>query len=403
MTEFAGKHFLLIVENEAVPFDRRVWLQALTLKNTGANVTAICPIFGKDNKKFENIEGIDIFRYSLPFSNGTKKGYIKEYGVAFIKTIILFHKVLLKKGSVDVIHVANPPDIFWPLALYVKIFGTKFIFNEHDLAPETYISRFELDGDHESLIVTILKKSQLLSYKFAHAIISTNETYREEAQSISPQNKNKIYIVRNGPDTRKIFATNQNHDLKKGRSYLFGFIGVMAVQDGVDYIIKAVDYLVKKKNFADFIVYLIGSGDDTPRLKNLVTELKLEDFIIFTGRIPDEPAFEILSTADVCLSPDPYNPLNDKSTMTKVMEYMALGKPIVSFKLKEAQYSAQDSAIYVDNNDAKAFAEGILQIIDNPDAAKEMGEKGKKRVEEFLSWQIQSEKLIETYKFALNL
>ena len=402
MTEFAGKHFLLIVENEAVPFDRRVWLQALTLKSTGADVTAICPIFGKDNKKYENIDGIDIFRYYLPFSDGTKKGYIKEYGLAFLKTLIIFHKVLLKKGKVDIIHVANPPDIFWPLALYVRIFKTKFIFDEHDLSPETYLSRFELDGNNKSVIINILKKSQLLSYKCADAVISTNETYKEEAKNIYPQNRDKIYIVRNGPDTRKIFAKKENLTLKKGRSYLFGFIGVMAIQDGVDYIIKSVDYLVKEKKFKDFIVYLIGSGDDLPRLKNMLTELKLEDFIIFTGRIPDEPAFEILSTADVCLSPDPYNPLNDKSTMTKVMEYMALGKPIVSFKLKEAEYSAQDSAIYVDNNDPKAFGEGILHIINNPVTAKEMGEKGKKRVEDFLCWQIQSKKLIEAYKFALN-
>ena len=400
--EFAGKHFLLIVENESVPFDRRVWQQALSLKNTGAKVTVICPIFGKDNKRFEILEGINIFRYPLVFSDGTKKGYIKEYSFAFIRTIILYHRVLLKNGRIDIIHVANPPDIFWPLALYARIFNTKFIFDEHDLAPETYVSRFELEGNHKSLLVTILKKSQYLSYKFAHAVISTNETYKREASNIYPKNKDKIYIVRNGPDTQKIFTTKQNKLLKKGRSYLFGFIGVMAIQDGLDYIIKAVDYLVKNKNFKDFIVYLIGSGDDIPRLNNMVNELKLEEYIIFTGRIPDEPAFEILSTADVCLSPDPYNPLNDKSTMTKVMEYMTLGKPIVSFKLKEAQYSAMDSAIYVNNNDPVAFAEGILQIISNPESAKEMGEKGKKRVEDVLSWQIQSKKLIEAYKQVLK-
>jgi glycosyltransferase involved in cell wall biosynthesis len=399
--EFAGKHFLLIVENEAVPFDRRVWLQALTLKRAGANVSAICPIFGKDNKKRETLEGIDIFRYKMPFSNGSKSGYFKEYFTALVKTLLLFHKVLFKKGKFDVIHVANPPDIFWPLAIYSKAFGSKFIFDEHDLAPETYLSRFE-NNSTEGFITKFLKLNQFLSYKYADAVISTNLTYENEVMRIYPQINGKVFIVRNGPDLEKVVIYNPNPELKKGKKYLFGFIGVMAVQDGVDYIIKAIDYLVKEEHFDDFIVYLIGSGDDLPRLKNMVNELKLNEYIIFTGRIPDKPAFEILSTADVCLSPDPYNPLNDKSTMTKVMEYMALAKPIVSFDLKEARYSAQDSALYVENNNPKAFAKGILCLLKDPPASSEMGRKGRKRVLEQLSWEIQSKQLISTYRFALN-
>jgi glycosyltransferase involved in cell wall biosynthesis len=401
MMEFAGKHFLLIVENEAVPFDRRVWLQAVTLKRAGASVSVICPIYGKDNKKNETLEEIDIFRYKTSFSDGSKSGYFKEYFSAFLKTFIIFHKVLLKKGKFDIIHAANPPDIFWPLAIYSRIFGSRFIFDEHDLAPETYLSRFE-NNSREGYITKFLKFNQRLSYKCAHAVISTNLTYENEAIRIYPQNKGKVFVVRNGPDLDKVVLYNSNPELKKGRKYLFGFIGVMAIQDGVDYIIKAVDYLVKEKQFKDFIVYLIGSGDDLPRLRNMVSELKLDDYIIFTGRIPDRPAFEILSTSDVCLSPDPYNPLNDKSTMTKVMEYMALAKPIVSFDLKEARYSAQDSALYVENNNPEAFAKGILRLLKDPIVSSEMGQKGRKRVLEHLSWKIQSKELLNTYQFALS-
>ena len=156
----------------------------------------------------------------------------------------------------------------------------------------------------------------------------------------------------------------------------------MAYQDGVEYIINAIKYIVEEKKFKDFIVYLIGKGSDLKRLKKFVIEYKLQDFIVFTGRIPDEPALEILSTADICLSPDPFNPLNNYSTMNKVMEYMALGKPIVSFNLKEARFSAQEAAIYVENNNSKAFGEGILYLINNPSEVIKMGEKGKKRIEE---------------------
>ncbi len=403
MKGFVGKHFLLIVENASVPFDKRVWREALALKDEGANISMISPVSGVDNKKYEKIEGIDIFRYKLRFSSGSRFSFVLEYFSAFLSAIILFHKILVKKGKIHVVHVANPPDIFWPLAIYCNMHNIKFIFDEHDLTPETYLSRFEVEEKHGGTLFKILRSFQYLSYKYAHAVISTNETYKQRAIAKYPPNEKKIFIVRNGPDTRKFFLVPADLKLKKGKSYLFAYIGIMAIQDGVDYIVNSINYLVNTLNFKDFIVYLIGSGDDVPRLKNMVEENKLEDFIIFTGRIPDEPAIEILSTADICLSPDPFNPLNDSSTMNKVMEYMALGKPIVSFDLKEAKYSAREAAIYVKNNDIAAFAEGILTLLKDPLLSSQMGEAGKKRINEKLCWQRQTNNLINTYRFVLKM
>ncbi|MFA5805638.1 MAG: glycosyltransferase family 4 protein [Melioribacteraceae bacterium] len=400
--EFAGKHFLLIVENNSVPFDKRVWREAVALKDEGATVSVIAPKYGIDSKEFEIIDSINVFRYNLKFSDGSKFGYILEYFFAFIKTFLLFHKVWFSKGKFQVVHVANPPDIFWPLAIYCKLFNIKFIFDEHDLTPETLLSRFEIAEHEAGMLYKILKTFQYLSYKYSDAVISTNETYRQKAIEKFPQNREKIFIVRNGPDTRKFKLVSPNNSLKKGKQYLFAYIGIMAVQDGVDYIINSIKCLVNEKNFNDFIVYLIGSGSDLDRLKKMTQEYKLEEYIQFTGRIPDTPALEILSTADICLSPDPYNPLNDSSTMNKVMEFMSLGKPIVSFNLKEAKFSAQDAAIYIKNNDITAFTVGILELIKNKEKAKIMGEFGKKRVEKELSWQNQIINLVNTYKFILT-
>lgn len=402
MKEFAGKKFLLVEENSSVPLDLRVWREAQTLRNAGAQVFVICPIFRENRKKFEVIDGIRIYRYPSAFSNGTAFGYFKEYMVAFIMTTILIHKVLFRHFPIHVLHAANPPDIFWPFGIYLKMFKTKFVFDEHDLSPETFLSRFNIEENKRGLLFRILRFMQRMSYKVSDAIISTNESYRAKAANVSPAYASKTFVVRNGPDTRLFYPRQPNASWKKGRSFLAAFIGVMAVQDGVDYIIRAADIIVNKKKFKDFIIYLIGAGDEVSRLRQLARQLKLDDFIIFTGFIPYDQALEILSTADVCLSPDPHNPLNDLSTMNKIMEYMALSKPIVSFDLKEARYSAGESAIYVENNSDHAFAEGILRLFNDPQLSKKMGEIGRRRIEEKLNWQKQEPALFNVYDYVLS-
>ncbi|MET0698657.1 MAG: glycosyltransferase family 4 protein [Mycobacterium sp.] len=397
MRELAGKHILLIVENEAVPFDRRMWNIGRALHEFGAEVSVICPQFGDDDEKVVVLDGISIYRYRNTFSDGSVVGYLREYTTAFVKTIVLFHKLLFRSPRIDIVHAANPPDIFWPLALYARLLGIKFVFDEHDLSPEAYLSRFGRT-QRGGLLFTVQTWFQHLSYRFAHGIISTNESYRANALAVDPRYADKTFVVRNGPDTRHFGRRVPQPELKRSHKFLAAYIGVMAVQDGVEYIIRALDELVHRRDFRDLIVYLIGSGDDWDRLKQLSEDLQLRDHVVFTGRIPDEPALQILSTADVFLSPDPVNPLNDRSTMTKIMEYMALGRPIVSFGLKEARVSAGDSALYVKNNDPVAFADGILQILGDPDASKVMAEVGMSRVATQLSWQKQSENLLKAYE-----
>lgn len=402
MKAFAGKHFLLIVENNSVPFDRRVWREALALREQGAEISVISPADAVGEKKSEVIDSVHVYRYRPSFSLGSKTGYISEYSLAFLKTLFLFHKIWWERGFFHVVHVANPPDIYWPLALYCKLLKFKFIFDEHDLTPETLLSLYGLTETEGGFFYRVLREFQYLSYKFADAVISTNETYKRKAIERYPKNQQKLFIVRNGPDTRQFREVAPNDALRRGHKYLLAYIGIMAVQDGVEYIIRAVRHLVKERDFEDFIVYLIGSGNDLSRLIKLTKDLGLENKIVFTGRIPDKPALEILSTSDICLSPDPSNPLNDSSTMNKIMEYMTLGKPIVSFNLHEAKYSAEEAALYVSNNDASAFGEGILALIKDKKRRSLMGQHGKARVEEKLSWQKQILDLIKAYDHVLR-
>lgn len=397
-----GKHVLLVVENNPVPFDRRVWREALTLRDAGARVSIISPKAGTQGPRQFVEDDVWVFEFRDAPATGSAVSYLYEYLVAFIKTLWLLHLVWFRRGRIHIVHVANPPDIWWSLALYGRVLRYRFIFDEHDLTPETYLARFGRDADAGGMIVKVLRWFQRLSYRFAHAIISTNQSYRDHVGTVNEGYLAKTFIVRNGPDTRWFAPCTPDPALRRGGRRVLAYIGIMGVQDGVDYIIRAVDVLVHQHRRHDIVVYLIGSGDDRDRLEALSVELGLTDFIVFTGRISDDDVLRILSTSDVCLSPDPVNPLNDRSTMNKVMEYMALGKPIVSFGLKETRFSAQDAVHYVDNNSVEAFAAGILHLLNYEREAVEMGQRGLHRVDTVLCWQRQTEHLIRTYRFVLG-
>ncbi|MGE3062877.1 MAG: glycosyltransferase family 4 protein [bacterium] len=385
---------LFIIENLSFPFDRRVYREALSLKQAGCNVSVICPKGReRDRPVFEVVEGIDVYRYPLALDSQSKTDYLAEYFLSIFFTFFLSLKILLNKNF-DIVHVANPPDIFFPILSLYRVFGKKVIFDQHDLTPESYLSRFR--DERKDAFYRIQLVFEFLTYKSANAVIATNESYRKIAMQRG--NKKNVYIVRNGPDLRKFHFTRVNDKLKENFKYMVCYIGIMGVQDGVDYLIRAIDYFVNSMNRRDTLFVLIGKGDDFEYIKKLSSDLKLEKFIRFTGRIPDEPAMDYLSTADVAASPDPYNPLNDHSTMNKVMEFMATGNPIVSFNLKEARYSAEDSAVYIDDNNTEEFAKAISSLLDDPHKREAMALKGLKRIKEHLSWEIQEKNLLNLYK-----
>jgi len=398
MKGFAGKRILLLVENNPVPFDKRIWREAQTLKETGAKVFVISPKTDHYNESHETIEGIEVLRYNAYFSKGSKFGYFREYIDAIIKMFYISFRLFIKEGF-HVVHVANPPDLLWIIASFYKLFGTKFIFDEHDLGPESFISRFNIKTEKKNnLIYKILILMEKISYRLSDTTIVTNESYKSNAINRGKIRSEKIFIVRNGPDMRKFNKVTPNKKWKFGFNYMAAYIGIMGVQDGVDILINAMKYIVNILKRKDICFVLIGSGDEAYKLKSLTKELDLDKYIKFTGRIPDKPALEILSTANVCLSPDPKNPLNEISTMNKIMEYMVCEKPIVSFPLKEAIFSAGDSALYVTDSSEK-FAEGLIYLINHPNIAKKMGKFGYERVKNHLRWEKQQKYLINAYKY----
>lgn len=387
-------NILILVENLSVPFDRRVWLEARAMKDAGFGVSVICPRFSGE-RSLEVLEGINIYRYSAPPATRGFLSFALEFSYCLIMSFILSLLVFLRHGF-DYIHACNPPDTFFVIGLFYKALGVRYVFDQHDLCPEVYLAKF---GEHrKDFLYRMLLALEYLTYRTAYRVIATNNSYAAIAASRGGVSRNEIFVVRTGPDSRRLKIAPADLSLKKGRRFLVSYLGVMAQQDGVDYFIKAIDVIVNSYKRDDISFTLIGSGDLFKDLKEMSSGLGLSEFVNFTGRIPDEELVRQLSSADVCVAPDPKNALNDNSTMNKILEYMAMARPVVSFDLKEARYSAGEAALYARPNDIHDFADKIIELLRDQDMRGRMGQAGYGRVMGELSWGYNKNILIDVYK-----
>jgi glycosyltransferase involved in cell wall biosynthesis len=387
---------LILVENLSVPFDRRVWQESTTLRDAGWEVHVICPQGTKRDTEAEAvIDGVHIYRYPLKAATGGPAGYLQEYGSALWHTLRLARKV----GPVDVVHACNPPDLLYLVAKLLKRHGAKFIFDQHDLCPELYLSRFDRGQDLLYRGVCALERA---TYRAADVVISTNESYKQVARIRGGKRPEDVFVVRSAPVVERFHEVPAEPELKKGKPYLLAYLGVMGPQDGVDYALRALAKLRDDVGRTDWHAVFVGSGDAFDDMIALSAKLGLANQVEFTGRISDEDLVRYLSTADVCLSPDPLNPLNDVSTMNKVMEYMAMSKPIVSFELREARVSAGDAAVYAPANDETEFAALVSRLLDDPEERVRMGKLGQARVAGPLSWENSAKALLAAYEHALG-
>jgi len=387
------KHILIIVENSPVPFDRRVWLEAKTLFNNNYDVSVICPKGINNNDSYEYKEGVHIYRHSLPREKEKIAIYLREYFVALFWEFFLSFRLFIRKRF-DVIHACNPPDDIFLIGIFYKLFGVKFIFDHHDLSPEQYIAKFG-KKDFFYTASLILEK---LSFKLADISIATNNTYKQIAIKRGGMKPESVFVVRNGPELDKFKKTPAKRSLKYGKKHLVGYVGTMGKQEGIDFLLEVVEFIVREKGRKDIHFTCIGGGPALNYLKKLSKSMNLTDYINFTGRISDEELFETLSTSDICVNPDITNDFNDKSTMIKIVEYMALKKPIVQFDLKEGKFSAGKASLYAKKNSVKDFGEKILMLIDNRDLRKKMGDFGYKRIKDKLDWKYSIPNLLKAYE-----
>ncbi|HEY0704506.1 MAG TPA: glycosyltransferase family 4 protein [Candidatus Acidoferrales bacterium] len=386
------KKILIIVENIPVPFDTRVWNEARSLQTNGYDVTVLCPRAKGCSDPYEFLEGVHIYRHPTAQEGNSPFGYLFEYGYALAWELLYSWWIFMRRGF-RVIQGCNPPDDIFLVALPFKLFGVKYIFDHHDASPELYLSKYEKKGAFYKIQVWL----EQATYRTSDVVLATNQSYKELAVSRGKLAPEDVFVVRNGPDLDTFKAVPPDPALKYGKPFLVGYVGTMSIQEGLDILLDVALY-IKNQGRKDIHFTCVGGGPGLPLLRQMVIDKNLQDIVNFTGRVSDEDLLRVLSTADVCVNPDKPCEMNDISTMIKIMEYMALGKPIVQFDLKEGKFSAQDAAAYADvNNQVPDFANKLLWLIDHPEERKKMGDFGRARVENELAWKYSVKNLLAGY------
>lgn len=389
-----ARKIVMLVENLSVPADRRVWAEAQTLQAAGFQVCIICPKGSThDQDRYVCIKNIHIFRYTSIISGQSALTYLIEYAFALWMIFFLSIKVSILHGF-DVIHMANPPDLLFLIGLFYRICGKKLLFDQHDLAPEMFQARYPGRG---KFLCTLLLLFERWSYRVADTVIVTNKSQQERACKRGHCPPSKVVIVRNGPDLEQFKLVPPEPELKRGYPFLLVYLGIMGAQDNVECMLYALDDLVHKRGRRDVALVLLGTGDTVSMMKELTHKLQLDEHVRFNGWTEQPDILRYLSTADIGLSPDPLNGLNEFSTMIKVMEYMAMSKPVVAFDLVETYISAQDGALYARPNDIEDFASKIEILLKDEELRRRIGALGRKRIEEELNWEHAKYHLLQAY------
>jgi glycosyltransferase involved in cell wall biosynthesis len=387
-----GRRVLIVVENLPVPFDRRVWAEATTLAAAGYAVSVICPKGRGYEAGRETLDGVEIYRHDLPPEGAGALGYLREYGAALWHELRLAFRIRREQG-IDILHGCNPPDLIFLIAWALRPFGVRYLFDHHDICPELYETKFGRRG----LLWRMMVFVEWLTFKTAIVSIATNESYAEIARGRGGMDPGDVFVVRSGPKVEKLEIRPPKPALRRGARHLVGYVGVIGPQEGLDLLIDAAEHLIRVMGRGDVHFGIVGDGPSRAEIEAEVTARGLSDAFTFTGRAPDDLLLDMLNTADVCVNPDRATPMNDLSTMNKILEYMTLRKPIVQFDLKEGRASAGAASLYAKKNDPIDFAEKIALLLDDPAARARMGEIGRARVEGGLSWAHSAPVLLAAY------
>jgi len=384
---------LFLIEDGSYLYDNRVRREATCLRQAGATVSVICPNAGNEPYR-SRVDGVAVYRYRKPSLGEGLLAHMGEYVVSLTSHFFLSLLVALREGF-DVIHAANPPDLLWLVAAPYRLLGKRFVFDHHDLVPELFEERF---GARRSTLASVARFMERMSFRLASHVISTNESYRNVALSRGGLNEDQVTVVRNGPDPDDFRVTAPNEAIRNLAPKVVGYLGNMNPQDGVDLVVKAAAIIAQTYRRSDIAFVLIGSGDSFEGLRELRDSLQLQDSVVMTGRIPWQDVIATLAAVDICVQPDPPGGLNDHSTMNKLMDYMILGKAVLTFDLPETRVSGGDAVEYVSGGGAEELAASIVELADDEERIARLGQMARRRATDVLAWQHQAPNLLVVYR-----
>ncbi len=391
MSASPGDRALIVVQNLPVPFDRRVWMEATTLAAAGRRVSVICPKLKGFNRSHETIENVSIFRYSMPFDPKTKLGFVAEYLYGLLRTFLISIRVAATRGF-DTVHACNPPETYWVLGLFWRLFGKRYIFDHHDLSPELYQVKFP---GETGLMLRFLLFMEWGNFKVASVVIAPNESHKEIAVGRGHRQGDDVFVVRSGPSPSRFKKYPPDPSYKQGRDHLIAYLGEMGQQDGVDGLVKAIAVLKHEMARSDFHAVFIGGGTYRDDAIALAKRLQVDDVTTFTGVVSDDDLCRILSSADIGIDPVPRSAWSERSTMNKVIEYMYFGLPVVGFDLREARESAGEAGVFADDS-VSGLAKTIASLLDDPDERERISELAVQRFDD-LAWERSVPALLAAY------
>lgn len=391
-----SSRILILLQNEPLPSDRHVWNQSRALVRAGYDVTAICPTgVERDRGSYEQLEGVKIHRYEPRRADERVSDYAIEY-LAALRSIRRLARRLARERPFDLVHACSPPDFLLLAALGLRRQGSRFVFDHHDLTPELYLTRFGGGLIHRATLA-----AEQVAFRSADVVLSVNDSYRRVAIERGRRDPADVAVVRTGPDLTRFVPSPPDETLKRGKRFLLSYVGVMGAQDGIDHALRALAEL--RRGREDWHAVFMGDGDVVEEMRAMTADLGLEQCVEFTGWVEHETIGRVLSTSDLCLAPDPKNPLNDISSMVKISEYMAMSRPIVSFDLTESRFGAGEAALFAAPGDHAGFAQLVSDLLDDPERRRRMGLAGRKRAVEFLAWEHQERSLLAAYARALAM
>jgi glycosyltransferase involved in cell wall biosynthesis len=391
------KGVCIVVENLPVPLDRRVWKEACALRDAGYSVSVICPKGKGFVENYELLDGIEIYRHFAWQASGIA-GYFLEYSVALVAEFLLTLKVFARTRF-RILQACNPPDTIFLIGLFLKLFGVRFIFDQHDLGPELVEAKF---GKRGKLLYRVALLLELCTFRVADTCIVTNESFKEIAITRGSKRPENVFVVRNCPDLSMCHRSKNQVGNKFGKSLTVTYVGFMGTQDGLGLLLDSIEHIVKRENRLDTHFVLVGGGTVLVELRETITQKNLEDFVTLTGQVSHDEVAGYLADADLGVAPDPKNAMNDNSTMIKIFEYMAFSLPIVQFDLKEGRRTAGNAALYAVPNDPIDFAKQITRLLNSKELRRQLGDCGRKRVEETLNWEVEKKSLIRAYDSTLR-
>ena len=387
------RRVVIVVENLPVPLDRRVWLEATTLVGAGYEVSIISPMGRGWSKPYEVIDGVHIWRHpEPPEAHSGAIAYAREWGQAVWHWFRLARMIWRARGF-DVIQGCNPPDLIFLLALLYRPWGVRYLFDHHDVCPELFEAKFGKRG----LLYHIMRLWERMTFATASVSIATNESFRQIAIQRGRMKAEDVFTVRSAPRVETFLPGPGDTTVRKGAKTVLGYVGVIGQQEGMDLLVAAIDHLIRHLGHADLHVVIVGFGPTLAEVQADVAARGLQAHFTFTGALYGDAMLAVLNAIDIGVSPDPKNPMNDISTMNKVMEYMTLEKPLVQFDLIEGRASAGEAALYAAANDPQDFATKIAWLIDHPAEGVRMGKLGRARVLERLSWNHSAPALLAAY------